>query len=349
MSRLRLVVLALLAGPLLGCVKDPTSVSPVVPVPSAKGVYIINEGNFGRGNSTLSYYNLETFHVYNDVFFAVNGRNLGDVGESMTLHQGRGYIVVNDSHKIEIIDLNTNVDVGTIDLGAGSSPRQMVFVNDTLALVTDLYESCVFEVDVKHLTVLGSIPVGQNPEGIVLAAGKAFVANSGFGVGQTVSVVSVATLSLIDSVLVADNPIGMRVTPGGMVYAVCAGSYGDYSGPNSGTPARIMVIDPQSDRVVDSIYIGGHASAIAIGDDGIGYVPATDSVLTIDTRINAVRGAFVQGGFYGVGVEEVSGDVYLSDAKQFIQPGTVYVYASNGVLRTKFDVGISPGSFAFKR
>ena len=340
------VCLAALLGA-IGCVKDPTTVAPVIPVASAKGVYIVNEGNFGRGNATLSYFDLETFHVYNDVFSAVNGKNLGDVGQGMVLRNGRGYVLVNDSHKIEVIDLQTNVDVGTIELGTGASPRHMVFVNDTLALVTDLYSASVLKVDVKDNLVTGAIGVGQNPEGIVLAGGKAFVANSGFGVGLTLSVIDVASLTVIDAIQVAYNPIGLSVTPGGAVYAVCAGAYP--GGPIPETPAIIAVVDPIGDRVVDSIFIGGHSSMIAVGADGIGYIPGSDSVLAVDTRVNRVRGLFVRGSFYGVGVEDVSGDVYLTDPKNYVQPGTVSIFASNGVLRTQFDAGIIPGSFAFKR
>ena len=68
-----------------------------------------------------------------------------------------------------------------------------------------------------------------------------------------------------------------------MVYAVCTGAY-DYSNPANDTPAKIAVIDPSADAVIDSIYIGGHATDIAIGADGIGYVATTTAVLQIDTR-----------------------------------------------------------------
>jgi len=347
MKNLRFILWLIAIAVSSGCVRDPLSVAPVVPVPSAKGVYIVNQGNFGRGNATLSYFDLENFQVYNDVFSAVNGKNLGDVGQSMVLWNGRGYILVNDSHKIEVIDLSTNVDVETIDLGAGASPRQMAFVNDSLALVTDLYSATVLKVDVAKGSVAGAIPVGQNPEGIVLVAGKAFIANSGFGLGTSLSIIDLATLSPAGSIPVDENPIGMAVTPDGLVYALCAGAYGGGGVPE--TFATIMVVDPRQDAVVDSISVGGHASALAIGADGTAYVAGDNSVLAIDARIHRVRGVFVTGSFDGVGVEIVSGDVYLADAKQYVQPGTVYVYAANGILRTRFDVGIIPGAFAFKR
>jgi len=181
---------AALISSLTGCVKDPVSALREVPVPSARGVYIINQGNYGRANSSLSYYDLTTFHVYNDVFSAVNGKNLGDVAQVMTIRGSSGYVVVNNSQKIEIIDLATNLNTGTISTGSGSSPGPMAFVNDTLALVTDLYANALMLVNVPGRRVTGAISVGANPAGIAISQGKAYVSNSGFGIGRTVSVVS---------------------------------------------------------------------------------------------------------------------------------------------------------------
>ena len=339
---------AALVASLTGCVKDPVSALREVPVPSARGVYIINQGNYGRANSSLSYYDLASFHVYNDVFTAVNGRNLGDVAQAMTIRGSSGYVVVNNSQKIEIIDLATNLNTGTISTGSGSSPGPMAFVNDTLALVTDLYANALILVNIPGRRVTGSITVGANPAGIAITQGKAYVSNSGFGSGRTVSIVSLQSHSVKRTVAVADNPNGVEVTPSGSVYVVCAGAT-DYTNPANSTPARIMVIDPSSDVVSDSIFIGGYATDIGIGVDGIGYVPSTTEVFRVDTRVHRVTGVFKEGTYFAVGVEAASGDVYLADAKNFIQPGTVSVFAPNGQLRTQFDVGLIPGAFTFKR
>lgn len=339
--------LALIAS-VTGCVRDPVSAFREVPVPSARGVYIINQGNFGRANSSLSYFDLLSFHVYNDVFAAVNGKNLGDVAQGMTIRGSSGYVVVNNSQKIEIIELATNLNTGTIPTGSGSSPGQMAFVNDTLALVTDLYANTLLVVNVPARRVTGTIPVGANPAAIAIAQGKAYVSNSGFGGGRTVSVVSVQSLSVTGTIAVGDNPNGIEITPSGTVYVVCTGSY-DSGGPTKDTPARIIVIDPATDTVTDSIFIGGHATDIGIGIDGVGYVPSTAEVFRVDTRVNRVTGVFKEGSYFVAGVEAASGDVYLADAKNYIQPGTVSVFAPNGQLRIQFDVGIIPGALAFKR
>jgi YVTN family beta-propeller protein len=334
---------------LVGCTQDPASVSQDVPVPSAKGVYIVNEGTWGRGNASLSYYDLATFRAFSDVFGAVNGRSLGDVGNQMVVRNDKGYIVVNNSDRIEIIDLHTHRSEGTIPVPAGSSPRQIAFVGDSILMVTALYDNSVLLYRLEGGAPLGRIQVGGNPEGIVVANGKAYVANSGLGSGNTMSVINLATRAVTTTMTVGDNPAGVALSGDGMVYVVCGGFYNDYMNPDDDTPATIAVVNPGTDAVITSLVIGGHASTIALSPDGRGYVPTTDRVVTIDTRSRTVAGTFLTGYFYGVGVEEVSGDVYLTDPKNFVLPGEVLIYAATGQFRTKFAAGVIPGSIAFKR
>jgi hypothetical protein len=79
------------------------------------GLFITNEGNFQYGNATLSYYDPATQQVQNEVFFRANGMKLGDVAQSMCIHDNKGWVVVNNSHVIFAIDLNTFKEVGRID------------------------------------------------------------------------------------------------------------------------------------------------------------------------------------------------------------------------------------------
>jgi hypothetical protein len=154
---------------------------------------------------------------------------------------------------------------------------------------------------------------------------------------------------VISTIQIGDNPSGLALSGDGMVYVVSGGFYNDFADPNDDTPATVAVVNPVTDAVVASLVIGGHASVIALTPDGRGYVPATDRVVTIDTRSRSVTGTFLTGYFYGIGVEQVSGDVYLTDPKNFVLPGEVLIYAATGQFRTKFTAGVIPGSIAFKR
>jgi hypothetical protein len=314
------------------------------PVTSPRGVYVVNEGNFNQGNATLSYYDPATGTVTGDVFSAVNGRDLGDVANAIAVRGTRAYVIVNNSNRIEIIETGTHRSAGTIDMGAGRSPRQMVFLNDSIALVTNLLDDSVIPVDVKNRVLLPRIPVGANPEGIAIAAGKAFVANSGFGSGNTLSVISLGTLTAAGTITVGDNPADVQVTDDGLLYVLCAGGFAPE------TPAAIFVVRPDVETVVDTIPLPGHPYEFAQGPGRTAYVPVPDSVMVLDTRTHEHTGVLARGAsYYAVGVDPGTGDVYLSDPLTFLQPGTIRVFTPAGVQKAMFTAGVIPGAFGFVR
>ena len=68
------------------------------------GVFILDEGNFRGGNGSLSFFSYDSMKIFNDLFYNVNGRPLGDVPNSILLKEDKVYIVVNNSGNIEVID-----------------------------------------------------------------------------------------------------------------------------------------------------------------------------------------------------------------------------------------------------
>ena len=69
-----------------------------------------------------------------------------------------------------------------------------------------------------------------------------------------------------------------------------------------------------------------------------------DDELPVESFIAADAGQM----YYGLGVEPVTGDVYVSDAIDYMQKGRVLRYSKSGVKLDSFTADIIPGAFCFK-
>ncbi len=168
------VIILLLAS---SCHKDKPG--PIV-APTAKGVYIINQGNFGFGNAEISFYNPATQQVTDSLFYKVNNYLLGDVAQSMYIRDTLGFIVVNYSQKIEEVKIPSFQHVRTITI-PNSSPRYFLPVSDSIAYVSDLYAGEIHVVNYQTGTLVGNITgVAKWTEHILLIGNTAVVEEQNF-------------------------------------------------------------------------------------------------------------------------------------------------------------------------
>ncbi|MBR2772379.1 MAG: YncE family protein, partial [Bacteroidales bacterium] len=52
--------------------------------------------------------------------------------------------------------------------------------------------------------------------------------------------------------------------------------------------------------------------------------------------------------FYNLAVDPTTGEVYVSDVKNYMDNGTVYRYTEDGLLLSSFEAGIIPSAMLFK-
>ena len=111
------------------------------------GLFITNEGNFQYGNATLSYYDPATKQVQNEIFFQCQRHETRRRAQSMTIHDNKGWVVVNNSHVIFAIDLNTFKEVGRIE--NLTSPRYIHFLSDEKAMSPNCGTTAIFIINPK--------------------------------------------------------------------------------------------------------------------------------------------------------------------------------------------------------
>lgn len=314
------------------------------------GVFVLNEGNFGQANASITAYDPVTGEASQNQYENENGSPIGDILYSATEIGDRLYLVVNNSSKIEVVDKETLTKIATIRIANEASPRELVQVSETKAYVTNLYGNSVSVIDLETNEEASIIAVGSNPEGIAVVGERAYVANSGFGNGNTLSIINTATDEVTGTITVGDNPVSILKQDNDQLWVVCAGAYGDFSDPDDDTPGMIYVLNGITAEVVTSFEVGGHPGDLVLNDlDDVAYLMNGD-VMSIDmNNFEITDSAFIEKNFYSLGFSTSDEGQFIwgGDAKNFAQSGLAIQYDLNGVKVDSFPTGIIPGAFYF--
>ncbi len=303
------------------------------------GIFVINEGPFG-GTGTITYHDPITDETVQDIYGKANkGAALGQFVQSLTFHNGRGYIVVNGANKVEIVDPASFQSLGTIT--GLSSPRFFLPINNNQALVSqwgaDGLTGQVMKVDLTTKKIIDSIPTGKGPEKMFRISGsEVLVANSGgFGVDSTVSRINFTTGVENARIQVGGKNPCCFAKPSFAVslpFVLCKGNYLD------ATPAGFLndlegaatgyTVPAFSDDLVSNL----NGSKLYFAGGGSIYEVTASSVNKLITQ-NA----------YGLACELSTGNLYCADAKDFNSDGEVVIYKPTGEKVGSFGCGIAPG------
>jgi YVTN family beta-propeller protein len=317
------------------------------------GVFIINEGNFGNGNGSVSFFNIDSLEIYNEIFYTANNRPPGDVPFSMTLIDDEAWLVVNNSARVEVLDMTDMTSVAVID--GLTSPRFLLPVNGHKAYVSDLYSPEVSIIGLVSKQPEGAISIGRSSEQMVMAGGLVFAASwSGYGFpsieNNMLMVIDPETDMVVDSVIVGKEPNSMVVDHQGLLWVLCSGGF---TGEELPTLWRIHPQTLQTEAVFTfsdihssptSLCLNGNRDTLFYLNRGVFRMPVAGQYLPADPWI--AEGERL---FYALGVHPVTSSVFVSDAIDYQQRGMIYYYDHNGVLLGSYRAGIIPGRFVFNQ
>jgi len=313
----------------------------------SSGVFVVNEGSFGKGDGTISYYNAATGEVKQDIYGQKNnGLALGDVVQSLSFFDDEAYIVVNNSNKVEIAEDDTFVAEHT--LTGVSLPRYFTTFNGKGYLtewVNFTDPGRVAVVNLESHIIETTIVTDNGAENIIAASGKLFVSNN---FTNTVSVINPSTNTVTATLTVASSPGQFVIDSENKLWVICGGDYN----MNNGALYRINTV---TNLVEKSIPLGINASgrlAINQAKNQVYYIKGKNvyKVGIQDTAAPAAAFITVTAavGAYGIGVDPATDIIYVADAKGFVANGSVFRYKNDGTFIDEFAAGKGPNGFVFR-
>lgn len=341
---------------------EPQTVTKIV------GFYLLNEGNMNMNKASLDYYDYVSGLYRRNVYGQANPDatlGLGDVGNDIGIYGSKLYAVINCSNKIEVMDVETTKRLGVIDV---KNCRYVTFANGKayvsaydgdVQIGGNSPNGFIAEIDTSTLKITRTVEVGRQPEEMAIINDKLYVANSGGysppNYESTVSVVDLKTFSRIKDIDVAINLHRVKADDDGDIYVSSRGDYYDI-------PSKLFVIDTKSDQVKKAFDIA--CANLTIAND-IAYVIGSefsykDHKWTINySMIDVKNEVLLEGEFlpksisdaiktpYGIAVDPKSENIYITDATDYVSPGTLYCIGKNGETKFTVTTGDIPAHFAF--
>lgn len=330
------------------CVKDtPTEpTTTVTSINSNNKVYVINEGQFAHvpGNANVSLYDATAGTVIENFYSQQNSNAvLGDVCQSMTRYNNNYYLVVNNSHKIEVTSAYDLKQTATIT--GFNSPRYILPITYNKAYVSDLYASTIQIVDLNTNAITGSIPSYSNTEEMTLIYNKAFVT---CGSTNYCYVINTITDVVTDSINVGKGASSIIIDKNSKVWVLSSGN------STASQVGKLIRIDPVTLQIELSLSFASADSpnqlcinktrdTLYYLNKGICQFPIVNGALPASPLVN--QGSKV---YYGLGVNPVDYNIYVSDAIDYVQKSMIEIYSVNGNFKTSFHAGYISNGFVFE-
>lgn len=363
-----------------GCREDelvvPTEydVIPESPAPDSRirGFYLVNEGNMGSNKCSLDYFDYVTGLYARNIYAERNPdvvKELGDVGNDIGIYGSKLYVVVNCSHKVEVLNARTGIRIGQVDIPNCRYVRfhrGKAYVSSYVGPVlidANAPRGAVYQIDTLSLAVTDRVTVGYQPEEMEIIDDYMYVANSGGyrapNYDNTVSVIQMVDFKQVQKIPVGINLHRLRKDRYNRLWITSRGDY-------KSRPSRLYVMDkkPGYNQMVVTDTLPVACSNMAFFGDSLYYYATewndfaaanTINYGIIDLRTKkVVSDNFITDGTereitipYGIAVHPETGDIFVTDAKNYVSSGTLYCFDRKGRKKWSVRTGDIPAHITF--
>ena len=322
------------------------------------GFFIVNEGPFGEGSGSLSFYDRVEDEVFNNIFQDNNSDEagnpilLGNIVQSMSILNETAYVAVNNANRVVTIDLEDFSFSGEIN--GLVLPRFILPISNQKAYISTWgeggIEGSVAVLNTTDNTITTTIDVGSGAEKMYFREddNKLFVANNGgFSRDSVVSVLDTNTDELVSNIVIGDNPESIVEDKNGTIWVLASG-YFDFNTMES-TPGRLVALE-NGNTIGTAFEVPFGSSDLVIDASGENLYYTTFSGIykqNVDSESLSDE-PFIMASLYGLSIDPVTGNLLGADAGDFASNGMVHTWDETGALLRSISVGVIPNGFSFE-
>ena len=300
--------------------------------------FILCEGNFGSNNAALWSFTPDDSTTETQI---LGGSLLGDVGQSLSYGNGYLYVVVNNSHKIEILSIDDEISHdGTISFD-NASPRYLA-INGTIGYVSCWNLSAILVLDLSNHVVIDTISLSGMPEYLILDGTSLYASipsNSDWSSSSIVVEISTISKEVVQTYEVISGPNDMELIGSHLFVA------STYYGANWATYTGISKIDLSSGTVTtfsDGSNSNIKGDLVKVGE--ILYRATRTGLAPVNVNLSLNLDEIIggQSNVYSIAADD---DYIYFGTTDYVAPDTVFVTNHNGSIVKQFIVGAIPGDF----
>lgn len=320
---------------------------------TVKSGFVIGcEGTFGFNNAEL-FWLADDGTLRSNTFSAANGYGPGDVMQSYTEYEGKGYLVMNNSQKVVITDATSTTELAVIT--GCDYPRHLLPVSEQKAYLSNgSIDGELMIVNLSSNQIIGSIPVGYGPEEIVYNGQYVFVCNSGgWDYDQTVTVIDPLTDSVVETIDVTLNPVAMEVDYQGNVWVLGGGQTlfdADWNIVSESVP-QLNRIDREALIVTAILNVGvagDHPRYLEMNPEKDELYVLNHGIMRMPIAVGTFVSDLITGEFGAMVVHPATGEFLLTSVPNYIDNDNVYLYSASGQMLETHEVGVAPRTFYYR-
>lgn len=332
-------------------------------------LFVLNQGNKDHNNASLDFLRFTDNTYVRNAFSQMNpdlALGLGDTGNDLQIYKNSLWAVMNVSGIVEVMSAVNEKHIASISVPL---PRYLTFHGNyayvtSWGTVKDAEEETgtLYKISLQTLEKVDSLSVGYYPEGVAVCNNRLFVANGGgmrLGYDKTLTAIDVDSFKVAGETELVDN-IELVTFAGKNVWVKSLGNYYDQHTSLScvdATTLKKVELPKEIEELHVSLMVGYPAVDRIFGigaTEDISWPASGYYFFILDTQNMTVTKYPFEGSAadgiaypYGIDVNLYTGDVYIADAGDFINPGRIVCYTSD-LSKKKWEAaaGIGPARFA---